>query len=102
MLVTNEVEQKYGVIAVASGLLVAVGLLSLTGSWEEIVDEGKYGGTVAAAAASTAFTTTAITKDAVSTAFTASASSNASSKGKDASANINADDEVDSKEELTA
>ncbi|VEU43316.1 unnamed protein product [Pseudo-nitzschia multistriata] len=37
------VRQKYGVVATSSFFLVAIGLLMLTSSWDEIVEEAKSG-----------------------------------------------------------
>jgi hypothetical protein len=39
VLVQNNVDQKYGVIAVSFGFAVAVLLLSCTASWDEILTE---------------------------------------------------------------
>jgi len=43
VLIEAGVQQKYGVIATSSFFLVATGLLMLTCSWEEIVEEAKSG-----------------------------------------------------------
>jgi MFS-type transporter involved in bile tolerance (Atg22 family) len=41
ILIENDIPQKYGVIVVASGLLIALFFLMLTCSWEDIVKESN-------------------------------------------------------------
>merc|ERR1712224_807908 len=63
LLVTYDVEQKYGVAVVASGFLIGCRFLTFTGTWDEILLEAEYGrdkldSAAAAAAASSSSGTT--------------------------------------------
>jgi MFS-type transporter involved in bile tolerance (Atg22 family) len=43
IVIENNIAQKYGWLPVAAFLLIAAGLLSMTGTWEEIVNEAREG-----------------------------------------------------------